>query len=138
MPIPPSPRAALLAPLLLAACASVPRRDEPPAPSAWQLDRLYFGRAIGDTGRVSDSAFAVFLRDVVTPRLPDGFTVLHGEGQWRSGAGTVVREPAVLLEFVHHPDAASERALGELIADYKRRFAQESVMRLTLPARVRF
>jgi hypothetical protein len=99
------------------------------------LDRLYFGRAIADTGTVSDSAWSGFLRDVVTPRFPDGITVLRGEGQWRGANGSIVREPSFVLEVIHPRTPAIETALAEIVAEYKRRFQQEAVMRVTSEVR---
>ena len=44
-------------------------------------DRLYFGRNIGNTLGVTDSAWAVFVREVVDARL-DGFTFWTAQGAW--------------------------------------------------------
>lgn len=123
-----SGRVILVSALLLTDCASVATN---PAGSRSQLDRLYFGRAIADTGVVTDSAWVGFLRDVVTPRFPEGITVLRAEGQWRGANGSVVREPSFVLEVIHQRTSAGETALGEIIAEYKRRFRQEAVMRIT-------
>ncbi len=38
---------------------------------------LFFGRA-----SVTDPAWAEFTARVITPQLPDGFTVLDANGQW--------------------------------------------------------
>ena len=103
-----------------------------------QQDRLYFGRAIGDTALVSDSAWTVFLRDVVTPRFPNGFTVVRAEGQWLGASNSVIREPTFVLEIVHDRARTVEASLSEIISEYKRRFNQEAVMRLTSPVRARF
>ena len=123
-----SGRVILASALLLTGCASVAAI---PASSPSQLDRLYFGRAIADTGVVTDSAWSGFLRDVVTPRFPEGITVLRAEGQWKSANGSIVREPSFLLEVVHQRTPAVEAALAEIIAEYKRRFQQEAVLRIT-------
>jgi hypothetical protein len=129
-------RAAALLALLLGGCASLPK----PAAGAerYQLDRLYFGRAIADTGFVSDSAWTVFVRDVVTPRFPAGITSWRGEGQWRSSMGAVVREPSVVLEIIHPPSESAESALRAVILEYKRRFLQEAVLRVTTDVRAQF
>jgi Protein of unknown function (DUF3574). len=129
-------RAAVFLALLLGGCASLPR----PAAGAerYQLDRLYFGRAIADTGLVSDSAWGVFVRDVVTPRFPAGITSWRGEGQWRSDAGAVVHEPSIVLEIIHPPSQGAEAALRTVILEYKRRFLQEAVLRVTTDVRAQF
>ena len=48
---------------------------------------LLFGRSMPG-GQVSEPAFQDFLAGVVTPRFPDGLTVLDGYGQWRTSTGT--------------------------------------------------
>jgi hypothetical protein len=108
------------------------------ADGAYQMDQLYFGRAIGDTGLVSDSAWAAFAGEVVTPRFPDGFTSWRAEGQWRGANGVIVREPSVVLEIVHRPTAADDSAIVVIAAEYKRRFHQEAVLRLTSAVRATF
>lgn len=102
-------------------------------------DRLYFGRDIpGGGGTVSDSAWSAFLREVVTPRFPTGLTVYRAEGQWREDDGRIVSEPSFVLEVIHPSNPAIEAALRDIAEDYKRRFRQEAVMRITSPARPRF
>lgn len=102
-------------------------------------DRLYFGRSIPDGGgTVSDSAWAVFLREVVTPRFPDGLTVYRAEGQWREDGGRILREETFVLEIVHPAGPSADADFHEIAAEYRRRFRQQSVMRVTTPARQRF
>ena len=98
-------------------------------------DRLYFGRNIPTGGTVSDSAWAVFLAEVVTPRFPDGFSVMRGEGQWRGANGVIEREAGFVFE-VHHPAGSPPDSTFEAIAmEYCRRFHQEAVLRAQSPAR---
>jgi hypothetical protein len=139
MPSPLSLRPLLVA-LLVAGCAPV--IAAPPAPVAaeqeWVADRLFFGRGIPGGGTVSDEQWTAFLAEVVTPRFPDGLTVLSGEGQWRDVLGAVVRERAFVVEITHPVSAAADAALDEIAVEYKRRFRQEAVMRVRTPAQVRF
>src|SRR5262245_20410541 len=44
---------------------------------AYYRTELYFGRSIPGGGQVSDNEWEKFLADVVTPRFPDGFTILN-------------------------------------------------------------
>jgi hypothetical protein len=136
-------RGALLAgALALGACAPAVRADaasmRTAAGQAWTADRLYLGRAMPGGGTVSDSAWAAFLAEVVTPRFPDGLTVLRGEGQWRDPGGAIVRESSFVLEVFHPGGAQADAALDAIAAEYKRRFRQESVMRVRTRAQVRF
>ena len=106
---------------LLAGCGA-------PRP-AWVQTDLYCGLGRSDGGVVTVEEFQAFLDEVVTPRFPDGLTVIEAHGQWRS-QGTVLREPARVLVVVHPPGAAADAAIEAIRADYRRRFAQESVLRV--------
>ena len=100
------------------------------SPARAVFDRLYCGRTIPAGGEVSDADWARFLAEVVTPRFPAGLTVLHGEGQWREPSGAITRERSFILELNHADTGAAEQAVQELIAEYKRRFGQEAVLRM--------
>jgi len=101
-------------------------------------ERLYFGRNIASTPGVTDSAWAVFVREVVSARLP-GFTFWAAEGEWRAPDGRVVREPSFVLEIVHPERSASaDSAIVAIITEYKRRFRQESVLRVVTAGRASF
>jgi hypothetical protein len=65
------------------------------------MERLYFGRNIGDTAIVSDSAWSGFVRDVLTPAFPEGATVWDAAGQWRAPNGQLVRERSFVVELLH-------------------------------------
>lgn len=122
--------------LLLAACTA-----RPPAcatgQQAWIGEQLYFGAA-SPQGEVSLDAWNAFLRDVVTPRFPDGLTTWQAAGQWRSADGTLTREPAYILDLVHAGDAAAESSVLAIIDTYKSRHRQEAVLRVRTPVCVSF
>ena len=102
-------------------------------------ERIYFGRNGANTLVVSDSAWAAFLREVVSTRLPTGFTVWPAEGQWRGPNEAASREPSFVLEVVHPPrSAGADSAIVAIIAEYKRRFGQESVLRVVTAGRASF
>ena len=91
-------------------------------------ETLYFGTAKPD-GVVDDAEWTRFLDDWVTPRFPDGLTVLHASGQWRGADGRIVEEPSRVLYLVHAGDEANEHKVEEITGEYKRRFQQEAVLR---------
>lgn len=102
-------------------------------------DRLYFGRTTADSLSVTDSAWTVFLKDVVSYSLPSGFTFWVAEGEWRGSDGRSRHEPSFVLEVVHSPRSATvDSAIIEIIAEYKRRFSQESVLRVVTDGRASF
>lgn len=104
--------------------------SHPPGLKAAHVERLYFGRNIGDTAVVSDSAWSGFVRTVLTPAFPEGATVWDAAGQWRAPNGDLVRERSFVVELVHLVTPDVEARVQRVMTDYKRRFAQESVMRL--------
>ena len=107
------------------ACASLPSSGG----GAEHIDRLAFGLGIRDTGFVSDSAWAAFIRDVVTPRFPGGFAVYSTEAQWQYANGKVAKEPGRIIEFIHVPDSTSEARVVEIADWFVKRFEQEAVGR---------
>jgi hypothetical protein len=124
-------RALLPLVLLLAACASV----APPAVDALVLDRVYCGRTIPDGGIVDDASWETFVREVVTPRFPDGFTIYRAEGAWGE-QGETIREPVTVIEVVHPYSAELDRRIVEIAESYRTRFRQTAVLRISVPARI--
>jgi Protein of unknown function (DUF3574) len=97
------------------------------------VTRLYMGQAT-PSGNVTDAEWQQFITETVTPRFPEGFTVLHAQGQWRGRDGGIHREDTRVLEIVHHNDPASQAQVRALAHAYKRRFSQESVLLTQLPS----
>lgn len=96
---------------------------------ALRRDTLYFGRSRSDGGTVSDAHWRAFVDDTIVPRFPDGFTVLDAEGHWRGGDGAIVREASKVVIVLHGGEVTSLQAIEAIVADYKRLFAQEAVLR---------
>ena len=125
--------AAVVASLALTACAG---RVRSPAPGLQRahVERLYFGRNIGDTAVVSDSAWARFVRDELTPTFPEGATIWDAAGQWRAPDGALVSERSFVVELVHVVTGEVEGRVQRVMDAYKRRFAQQAVLRLVTDA----
>ena len=102
-------------------------------------ERLYFGRNVAQMLGVTDSAWALFVTDVVSARMPNGFTFWAATGEWRGSDGRSTREPSFVLEVVHPArSTAMEAAIVAIIAEYKRRFSQESVLRVVTAGRAAY
>ena len=133
---------ATLALLASAACIVDGDDDAPGCPDGadpWVKYELYMGRGNGESGLiVSDGLWEGFLADTVTPRFPDGLTVLDGRGQWRGAEGLVQKEQSKVLVILAPPGGDAMRLLDEVSAEYKARFAQESVLRVVSDACVSF
>ncbi len=104
----------------------------------WTEIDLYFGRNIPGDGTVSEKQFQRFLSDVVTPRFPDGLSVLDVAGQFRGSSGAIVREPSKLLVILVPDAATAAKKVGQIITAYKDRFDQESVLHAEHPVCVAF
>jgi hypothetical protein len=120
---------------LFTACATFGRAD---GLQDAHLERLYFGRAIGDTAVVSDSAWQVFGREVLTPAFPEGSTVWEAAGQWRAPNGALVSERSFVVELLHLVTPDVEQRVARVMDEYKRRFAQQSVLRIVTNVRAKF
>jgi hypothetical protein len=90
------------------------------------------------TAHVSQRAFADFLAREVTPRFPDGLTLITGYGQWRNAAGRIGRESSKLLLVYYRPDASADQKIEAIRDVYKKRFHQQSVLRADSAACVSF
>jgi hypothetical protein len=89
---------------------------------------LYFGRSLAHGNRVSETQWARFVAREITPRFPDGLTVLDAKGQWRDGAyATIVREPSKVVVIVTADDAGARESIDAVAAAYRQRFKQKSV-----------
>ncbi|GAA0539045.1 DUF3574 domain-containing protein [Rhizomicrobium palustre] len=110
---------------IVAGCAGVSESQCPLGERAMVKADIFFGRGMRDGGEVSEREWQNFADAEITPRFPDGFTLLEANGQWR-GAEGIVREKSKHL-IVVLPTAASEK-LEAVRAAYKRRFHQEAVL----------
>ena len=92
-------------------------------------DVVYFGRNTPGGAELSDSAWQQYVDQVLTPRFPAGLTIWDAAGQWRGADGKVERERSKVLTLLHPGDARSKLFVAEAVGEYKRRFAQEAVLR---------
>lgn len=119
-------------PLLLAAtvaCTSTQPTTCPPQEHPVVLDSLYFGTARPD-GVATAQEWESFLRDTVTPHFPEGLTSWTAAGQWTTSTGALRQETSYILQLGHDATQEKEQAVHHLIEAYKRRFRQDSVMRI--------
>jgi hypothetical protein len=98
--------------------------------SAYARLELLFGLGRQGGGEVSEEEWRAFLEREVTPRFPDGLTVVTAYGQWRGRSGQLVKEPSRMLVIWYRPQAASNGEIEAIRQAYRARFGQESVMRV--------
>ena len=101
--------------------------------------QLFFGQNIAGQKNIAPAAWQAFLRQEVTPRFPDGFTVLDAYGQWRDPKTMQIgRERSKIVEIAtpNAPDITTK--LEDIVAHYRARFHQQSVGIVTVPGCARF
>jgi hypothetical protein len=97
---------------------------------------LFFGTNRPDgQPPVSDEEFRAFLDSEITPRFPDGLTLVSALGQFRNASGVIVQERSLLLVLLYPAETqrASSRKIERIRSAYKRQFQQESVLRVDDP-----
>jgi hypothetical protein len=97
----------------------------------WIRTELFFGLSRPDGGTISDSEWESFLDAEITPRFPDGLTVLSAAGQWQGEDNQIVEEPSKLLILLYPREAIPEshKEIEEIRSAYEKAFQQESVLR---------
>ena len=119
--------------LLVVLASACSQSDETPCPEGTEEFteyQLFMGRSGPEGEIVDDEAWDTFLADTVTPRFPDGLTVLDGRGQWRGGDGLIKKERSKLLVILAQPGGDKTSLIDEISDEYKRRFSQESVLQV--------
>lgn len=116
----------------------IPRRRAPEGQRRNALSfvrtELFFGTA-KPVGVVTDEEFKAFLDEVVTPRFPDGLTVLKGDGQFKGADGITIKEDSYVVVLLYPADGhkASNRSIEFIRTEYMRQHQQESVLRVDDP-----
>ena len=109
-------------------------------PSAKSMARLelLFGTSRRQAPPISDEDWTSFLDTEVTPRFPDGLTVLSGPGQWRGMDGVVTKERSLMLVIWYEPTTLADAHIEAIRSAFKKRFDQDSVMRVDSASCVSF
>ena len=142
--------AAMLA-LQLAACATTPApvasstlqgdAAHPAQTQGWVDTRLYFGLGPVDHPEqgISEAQWRAFLDKEVTPRFPDGLTVIDVYGQWQGKQESKPERLHSKMLVIYYPDTSDNRSKIDAIrVAWKQRTGDQSVLRVTQPADVSF
>ncbi len=140
--------------LALAACAHTPITPSvvtaptlqgdaahPGQTKGWVDTKLYFGLGPVEHPEkgVSEVDWRGFLDREVTPRFPDGLSVLDVYGQWQGKNQTAPERLRSKILIIDYPDTAENRSKIEAIRlAWKLKTGDQSVMRVTEPADVSF
>lgn len=107
----------------------------------WVRSELYFGVPLGDGEELPteeefqgflDTEWQAFLDTEITPRFPDGLTVLTGYGQFLNSSNVISQENSIVLIIFLPLDVVpgASASLDEIREAYKTEFEQESVLRV--------
>jgi hypothetical protein len=97
------------------------------------VSRVYFGQTT-PWGTVTEVQWQAFVAQTVTPRFPSGFTELRARGHWRDAPGSIHEEDTRVIEVAHDDSAPARARVRDIAAEYRRTFAQQSVLVTQAPA----
>ncbi|HEX4713043.1 DUF3574 domain-containing protein [Phenylobacterium sp.] len=123
----------------LVGCATTPPAPACPAGQEYRhTAQLFFGRNVADKPGVSEADFRKFVDEELTPRFPDGLTVLDGGGQWRGEENRLIREAAKVVLIVLPKGREVPGRVDAARNAYKTRFHQDAVLMISQGACVSF
>ena len=109
--------------------------------AGWVDTKLYFGLGPADHSDqgVSETEWRDFLDREVTPRFPDGLSVIDVYGQWQGKNETAPERLRSKLLIIDHLDTAADRAkIDGIRSAWKQRTGDQSVLEVSEPADVSF
>jgi hypothetical protein len=111
-----------------------------PLQATWLRTELYFATGLlGVDEAAQEARWRDFLDRSVTPRFPDGLTVLDAYGQWQDpGARAPERLRSKLLIVLHDPQPDTLARIEAVRSDWKALSGDDSVLRVTQPAEISF
>ena len=107
----------------------------------WVDTKLYFGLGLADKPEqgISEADWRAFLDKEVTPRFPDGLSVVDVYGQWLSKGQTTPERLRSKMLIIDYPDTPENRdKIDAIRAAWKQKTGDQSVLRVTEPADVSF
>ncbi len=124
---------ALILVLGVAGCMSAPKPQACPAGEApLQTAQLFLGATAPATP--DERALRRFVDQEVTPRFPDGVTVVDGGGQWKGSENRMIREASKVVLVVLPASGGGTAKVEAVRTAYRSRFKQEPLVVLPPPA----
>ena len=125
--------AGLILMLGLAGCTSAPKPQACPAGQATlRTAQLFLGAK--DAGALNDRDLRRFVEQEVTPRFPDGVTVVDGGDQWKGSENKMIRDAAKVVLVVLPAGGDTHRKVEAVRTAYRSKFKQNPVVVLPPPA----
>jgi len=117
----------------LAGCMSAPKPQGCPAGQAsLQTVQLFLGAKTPAAPGERD--LRRFVDQEVTPRFPDGVTVVDGGGQWKGSENKMIREASKVVLVVLPAGGDSHGKVEAVRTAYRSKFKQDPVVVLPPPA----
>jgi hypothetical protein len=112
--------------LLLSGCG--PSQCLPGSGHAMQIYNLYFGRSVPGRAEVTDKEWRDFRDLIITSELPNGYTVLDGQGAWMSPRSRATISETTKILVVALPDGQeSLNTVNRIRSVWQHRFDQYMV-----------
>lgn len=121
---------ALILVLGLAGCASPPKPQACPAgQTPLRTAQLFLG-----AGAPGDRDLRRFVDQEITPRFPDGVTVVDGGDQWKGSANRMIRQASKVVLVVLPAGGDSQGKVEAVRTAYRSKFRQDPPVVLPPPA----
>jgi uncharacterized protein DUF3574 len=120
----------------LAALAPAGARAEDATPCraparSMQVIELMFGRSVEGRLVVGEREWVRFLAREITPRFPDGLSVVDAAGQYKTADGRIAHEPSKLVIIVAPEGSETQDRIAVIETAYKKQFRQQKVVVVT-------
>lgn len=127
------PAGAAILILGLAGCMSAPKPQGCPVGQAsLRTAQLFLGAKA--TPAPAERDLSRFVDQEVTPRFPDGVTVMKGGGQWKGSENRMIREASKVVLVVLPSTGDSQGKVEAVRTAYRTKFKQDPVVVLPPPA----
>jgi len=108
-------------------------------PTTWARTELYFGGGLRKERGDYETVWNDYLDNVVTPRFPEGLTLIEATGQWRVKEGKAPRRrSSKIIILIHEATPEKLRNLDEIRSIWKEKSGHISVLKVTVPVEVSF
>lgn len=123
---------ALILLLGVAGCMSAPKAGCPVGQSQLRTAQFFLGAK--PPAKLDDRDLRRFVDREVTPRFPDGVTVVEGGGQWKGADNRLMREAAKMVLIVLPASGDGHARMEAVRTAYRVQFKQDPVVVVPPPA----
>lgn len=121
-----------LAGLALAGCATAPKPACPVGQAQMRTAQLFLEAKA--PARLSDADLRRFVEQEVTPRFPNGVTMVAGGGRWKGAQNRMIRDAAKVVLIVLPAKGDPQASVEAVRTAYRTRFNQNAVVVMPPPA----